>query len=102
MTTLTTELKEISNPSAVAWEWSDTYQASSTTVSKAPTSTRSFGSSDSGVECVVTLTDPYGNHATFSPGPADSTGSCSAYLTGWPAGDTVSVSAQPVSVTSGN
>jgi hypothetical protein len=26
MTTITTKLKEIANPSAVAWEWSDTYQ----------------------------------------------------------------------------
>jgi hypothetical protein len=43
------------------------------------------------LECVVTLTPPSGLPVTFSPGPADSSGSCAAYSTGWPAQDGVTV-----------
>ena len=53
------------------------------------------------VECVVTITDPYGNAMTESPGMADASGSCAAYSTGWPASDTVTVTPQATTVTAG-
>ena len=55
----------------------------------------------SSVECVVTVTDPYGNAVTMSPGQADASGSCAAYATGWPTGDIVSVTPQSTTVTAG-
>lgn len=54
----------------------------------------------SGYDCVVVLTDPLGNQVTFSPGPLVG-GSCDSYDSGWPAGDTVSVSVQPVTSSTG-
>lgn len=57
-----------------------------------------------GTECNVTITDPQGNHVTFSPGPADADGTCASYPAsnyGAP-GDTVLVSPGPVTSTTGN
>lgn len=53
------------------------------------------------LSCVVTLTGPDGHPVTFSPVPADSSGSCASAAQGWPSQDTVSVSAVPTTVTAG-
>jgi hypothetical protein len=50
------------------------------------------------VACEVTLTDASGNSATFSPGPADASGSCAAWQAAYPTG---SVTTQPITATAG-